>query len=60
MVVVGDLSCCYQTQLVLPNKRGDSCLSVPSMIPECRCSRENPGGERVGAHGERAAVVPAK
>lgn len=22
MVVVGDLSCCYQTQLVLPNERG--------------------------------------
>lgn len=60
MVVVGDLTCCYHTQLVPPNKRGGSCFSGPNMIPECHRSREDPSGEGAGAHAERAAAVPAK
>lgn len=53
--------------LLLPNSAGSpereevpACLSVPNTIPECHCSRDNPGGERVDAYGERAAVVPEK
>lgn len=57
----------WRSLLLLPNSAGSperegvpACLSVPNTIPECHCSRDNPGGERVDAYGERAAVVPEK
>lgn len=64
--VVGELSCCCQTQLV-PLKRGRSShLSERTEAPEGHCGRGGWGvedgvvSERVGARGERAAVAPAE